>query len=105
MLTPKESEWLDQRDAIQFACVGYRVPGLKDGYDLTPDLADALEFEGRVAAELAANTHTKYVLFSLMACLGDHERAKCERFGRSAWECKDCRMMEARLTVEKEMDA
>ena len=53
MLTDSEREWLEQRDAIQFALDGYRVPGLDGPYEMRPDYEDAAIFEARVAAKLA----------------------------------------------------
>ena len=42
MLTKSELAWLTQRVDIEVACDSYRVSGLDDGYDLDPDLQDAL---------------------------------------------------------------
>lgn len=53
MLTDSEREWLEQRDAIQFALDEYRVPGLDGPYEMRPDYEDAAEFSERVAAKLA----------------------------------------------------
>ena len=108
MLTESEKQWLEMRDAIQFACGSYRMPYFRDGYSLDEDWKDAAEFSERVAAKLA-DMHRETML---VGC--------CEQC--PAWElcnqiygddfdnarvndCKTIFLKYARLAVEEEMDA
>ena len=99
MLTDSEKEWLEQRDAIQFACGSYRVPWLKDGYSLDEDLREAAEFEARVAAQLLEY----HVLIMQQGGICE-ECVAWNECGDAETQCKPLLMKYARITVEEEME-
>ena len=104
MLTDSERAWLEQRDAIQFALDGYRVPGLDGPYEMQPDYEDAALFEARVAAKLAGITE------SMMQTIQEYDDTypcwACPANENCAGlECREVLLRYARLTVEEEMDA
>ena len=99
MLTDSERAWLEQRDAIQFALDGYRVPGLDGPYEMQPDYEDAALFEARVAAKLALGCESQ------TPCNGCwRANWKFCNLRKGYWDCADCFLKTARLIVEEEMD-
>lgn len=96
-ITAKEREWLENRDAIQFACDGYYYCGFHPEA-LDDDYKDAAGFEAR-AKVIALNTD-----ISELPCV--HGRKKCfllkyPQLGCSNW----CRLRMAHLQAEEEMDS
>lgn len=118
MLTQSEKRWIAWKHHIKSIehgagawCQYQNCPHLgrnaagcygKPYCPLFPDLADALEFEGRVAAKLA----------EVFMCVIDAEFdyqipyncAACPCKGKCSLDCKDSIMKWARLAVEEEMD-
>lgn len=96
MLTDAEKQWLEDRDAIQFATGNFlHDPYLKNEYD---DYRDAAEFEARVAEKLAK---------SICVVCPDNKNGSCQtrqNYPQRA-DIEACRMRHARIAAEAEMEA
>lgn len=95
-LTAKEREWMENRDAIQFACDGYYYCGFHPEA-LDDDYKDAAGFEAR-AKVMALRTD-----ISELPCVrGDKNGCPLKNPGT---RCGDwCRLRLAHIKTEEEMD-
>lgn len=98
MLTDYEKQWLEDRDAIQFATGNFlHEPYLKNECD---DYRDAAEFEARVAEKLSALINYPQPPDFEPGCIS------CPAFKNDDGNaCVACVIKEARLAVEEEMES